>query len=96
VSGTPHKWALSLISTLMLGYIVVTQGFYPKFDIVPYWLISTSYNSYNLFYISMFLHAIFFYIFIFSSVYTLVSGGFGFFRVKMLLRVILSYFKSVI
>ena len=58
---------------------------------VPVFTISSLYTAESLFYISMILHALFFYIFTFSTIVTFLYTTFDFILLKIIIRVLCSY-----
>jgi hypothetical protein len=58
---------------------------------IPTFTISSLYTAESLFYISMILHALFFYIFAFSTIVTFLYTTFDFTLLKIVIRVFFNY-----
>lgn len=79
---------------LIITYFIYRWYIMNVYTITPAFIINSLYTSKNLFYISMFLHALFLYIFSFSTAVTFLYMTFDFIFVKIILRVLWAYLKQ--
>ena len=108
VSLVNRSFTLFLMKTVLFSillFILVTMApltipegyhFQPQYTDLCNFLISNKYSAQNLFYISMLLHAIFFYMFAFSTVYTFLITEFNSLYVRIFFRFVISYIKYLI
>ena len=87
---------LCVLAAITLLIIPESYYFQPQYTDLCNFLISNKYSPQNLFYISMLLHAIFFYMFAFSTVYTFLITEFNLLYAKIFFWFVISYLKYLI
>ena len=94
-----HTGAIACISctiivvTIIVDFFIARAFTYNVSSLLPSLIINAMYTTQSLFYISVVLHIIFFYIFIFSTIYTFCLTTFDFIYLKIFIYTVLTFLR---